>query len=1352
MRQSIFSRLAGITAAAVIGWTSFCFAGEDVLRDRAYAAQIISEAVSQEQGEPVSVLISLNSDSLLDSGDQDYLETDAADRQAERIRLTQQRAEESIRALYPELTVTRRYSALINGFACKLPESLLEAVRALPLVKYAEPAPDIMVPEMAVASETVGVPAFTEETGSRGEGQVIAVIDSELDLTHPMFAALPDGTETPVTKEDISRLAGAGELSLDIDPDKAYRNSKVPYAVCYTGEEAGYDIAFEKSYHGTHVCGIAAGRPFTAQDGTVLSGVAPDAQLLFFCCGSAFSDGIENTAAMTALEDAVKLKADVINLSFGISGYTPSLIWNDSINAAERLGVTVCVSAGNDDNGTFSGGIQPTVERLDNCRINAIIADDTRALCVGSVENPSDDTLKTILFGDRKIGYTCCAGTATGKEIYLGDTLKENTDYEYVYCGLGMDEIEDEDLTGKIALVDRGVYTFTEKAENAYHHGAVGVIVIQNTDGQPKRMPNDAPIPTAMITKEEGELLKNAEVKTVRFSSEKQTMRHDFAVSSFSSWGVRESLLVRPDIAGIGGSVRSAAYGCSSSVMDGTSMSSPFVAGCAALLNAVLKEQGCTLTGSERAQRLRNLLMSSAVPLRDDGLLTTPRRQGAGLVSAERMIHDSVLLTGDDGECKRSLGGRLEREFSFDVTLTNLSREPVQFSDVSVELTTDGVLAEEVNGVHQIGGQQRIRCTAGCGGLYEPLAAGESRTETVTVIIDQADYAVLTEQFPFGFFVDGFLLLSGADGCCDISMPLVGFAGDWTDPPIIDSNSLISGQSMLYTIDSSQPLSEIISLNAHILEESDLKPASDNLADIVWALQDSMTDEDIAWLRSGSGELFVSPNGDWLADHAGVSFDAYRPWQCSALKLYDASGRLIDTVQNQIQYRLSTSVFDFTTLEDGEYDYEAELIVQDLQEEMTPKPIRFRFTVDRTEPEMSSSVKEENGRKILTLNASDANLDGILVMATGKGGPADSYDSAAAEQYGLKQRAAVMSALSGKAIAIADNSAGQDILSGSLLPVRILNGVFPNDLLDGEMCYFDYLTPENGETAFSAEYDITDFTDYWFVALDRAYNYVSCSKEQSVFTAIGPGRYLGSYGVYDFTETNLTFRSFLDNYPITMDFELDHGTLKLINEPSIYFFHVRNWGEDGLRLSGEFRWAFGFGTNDDVDLLRKLMPQEYGDYTIGFCVCALEKPKLAVIIYDFLEKHYGEIVPFSPVIDFEPNAVAVYHVYPVTDSGEPDTEKEPLLTIRIDFLTGTASLPDGTQQQLFRPFHGDYDGNGEFSIADAILLARYISEEAGIRITHPYDLDGNGMLDSGDLAVMLEYLATYDWEGVMSFD
>ncbi|MGG5461809.1 endo-alpha-N-acetylgalactosaminidase family protein [Clostridium sp. B9] len=59
-----------------------------------------------------------------------------------------------------------------------------------------------------------------------------------------------------------------------------------------------------------------------------------------------------------------------------------------------------------------------------------------------------------------------------------------NKDMEAVYCGLGTGaDFEGKDLTGKIALVDRGETTFVSKAENAKKAGAEFVIVMNNVEG-----------------------------------------------------------------------------------------------------------------------------------------------------------------------------------------------------------------------------------------------------------------------------------------------------------------------------------------------------------------------------------------------------------------------------------------------------------------------------------------------------------------------------------------------------------------------------------------------------------------------------------------------------------------------------------------------------------------------------------------------------------------------------------------------------------------------------------------------------------------------------------------------------
>ncbi|HFS66848.1 MAG TPA: T9SS type A sorting domain-containing protein, partial [Flavobacteriia bacterium] len=69
------------------------------------------------------------------------------------------------------------------------------------------------------------------------------------------------------------------------------------------------------------------------------------------------------------------------------------------------------------------------------------------------------------------------------------------------------------DATGKIAVIDRGNCNFTVKVKNAQDNGAVGVIMIQSLPDFPFTMGGtDATItiPSVMISKADGELLKNA--------------------------------------------------------------------------------------------------------------------------------------------------------------------------------------------------------------------------------------------------------------------------------------------------------------------------------------------------------------------------------------------------------------------------------------------------------------------------------------------------------------------------------------------------------------------------------------------------------------------------------------------------------------------------------------------------------------------------------------------------------------------------------------------------------------------------------------------------------------------------
>jgi hypothetical protein len=68
-------------------------------------------------------------------------------------------------------------------------------------------------------------------------------------------------------------------------------------------------------------------------------------------------------------------------------------------------------------------------------------------------------------------------------------------------------------ISGKIALIRRGSCTFVIKVKAAQDAGAIGVIMMNNIDGQPIPMGGDDPtitIPSVMISKEDGDILEAA--------------------------------------------------------------------------------------------------------------------------------------------------------------------------------------------------------------------------------------------------------------------------------------------------------------------------------------------------------------------------------------------------------------------------------------------------------------------------------------------------------------------------------------------------------------------------------------------------------------------------------------------------------------------------------------------------------------------------------------------------------------------------------------------------------------------------------------------------------------------------
>lgn len=160
---------------------------------------------------------------------------------------------------------------------------------------------------------------------STGKGQVIAVVDTGVDLNHPDLRSqlVPGAT-----------FAGCGEQP----------------APCGNGDWKGVDgVGQETDKHGTHVAGIAAA---ATNNGTGIAGVAPDAKIMPI---KALEDGSGTFDEIGAgIRYAADNGADVINLSLG-SGIGTQLLTllglqtgaKDAIAHAQEQGVSVIASAGN---------------------------------------------------------------------------------------------------------------------------------------------------------------------------------------------------------------------------------------------------------------------------------------------------------------------------------------------------------------------------------------------------------------------------------------------------------------------------------------------------------------------------------------------------------------------------------------------------------------------------------------------------------------------------------------------------------------------------------------------------------------------------------------------------------------------------------------------------------------------------------------------------------------------------------------------------------------------------------------------------------------------------------------------
>ena len=710
-------------------------------------------------------------------------------------------------------TLGEEYDTLLAGFELVITASDFEAV----CTAMGDEA-DVIVGEVYRTAQTQlvenTVNVFdtgifnSSASGYDGSGMVVAVLDTGLDSNHTAFSVNNfTSQKLGLTKEQVAAVLNqttaykqAGGLSVE----DVYVNEKVPFGYDYADNDP--DVYSTHNNHGTHVSGVIVGRD------DVITGVAPNAQLVSM---KIFSDVVDSARAswiLSALEDCVILGVDVINMSLGTScGFSRESDEEKLSGVYDKIreaGISLIVAASNSYSSSYGSEANGNLALTSNPDTGTVGSPATYdgALAVASISGVETPYL---LYGDTII-YFLETSDGTSEENNFCETLlgdKEKVDIEFVLVpGVGRSaDYTGLDIEGKIALVRRGSNTFEEKAIIAESQGAAGIIVYNNVSGEIKMNVGDAKLAACSISQDDGEMLaaKGSGKLTI---SRKQTSGP--FMSDFSSWGPSPDLSIKPEITAHGGNILSSITGGSYDRISGTSMACPNLAGVVILLRQYVVENFPEIADNnvEVNAMVKRLMMSTAdIILNKNGLPYAVRKQGAGLANLANSLATTanIITYHTDGTimdtAKLELGHDPEKtgvyEMSFSVDnfgdkdLSYTIGSYVMTEGVSDTKTNSGKTTITEEAVLLEGAVLEVIDTEGgtVKGNKLTVKAGECADVTVKLTLSDSNKEYLDTSFENGMYVEGFITLTAEKGTkVNMNVPFLAYYGNWLVAPLFD--------------------------------------------------------------------------------------------------------------------------------------------------------------------------------------------------------------------------------------------------------------------------------------------------------------------------------------------------------------------------------------------------------------------------------------------------------------------------------------------------------------------------------------------------------------------------------------